>query len=264
MAKTPLASFAVALALAATTLPAQKPPVPPVDPNLPAQLKDLKSMVKDRKMTLDFQAIGLIQNLIKDVDKKNPKDKKKLVKAFGQIFKTGKLRTGNKDVLYRETSDALEKFGADGAKALLKAVEDKRFDDNLKLRAHLTVALGRTKDVRQIKYLIEVTTRSPHDQLRAASGEALGFFTEAKDKQKRDIVKEIIRAWGSLHSKATQAERIDPNGPQDFGPQNARRILRACEGKWRSTLGKLTGVSQSAFPDWQRWLNKNKNWEPPQ
>src|SRR5690606_11251964 len=127
----------------------------------------------------DFQAIGLMQNLSKDLDKKNPKDLEKIAKALGDVFTTGKVRTESKDILYRETSDALAKFAEDGAKELAKAAEHKRFDENLALRAHMTLALGKTKDLKQIDYFLDVTTRSPHDELRAASGEALGNFGHA-------------------------------------------------------------------------------------
>ncbi|MCK5944045.1 MAG: HEAT repeat domain-containing protein [Planctomycetes bacterium] len=261
MATYPVATLLAVLVLGQGTAQAQKPKEPPVDPAVPKRLAELKSYVKDRKMENDFQAIGLIQALTKEPDKQNSKDKGKIAKGLGDVFKFGKVREGRQDVIYREAADALAKYEEDGAKQLAKYAEHKRFDDNLSLRAHMLRALGKTKDDKQIDYLLEVTSRSPHDELRAAAGEALGNFTEAKIKDKREIVKEIIRAWGSQHSEATRAANLDPNGPVDFGPQNARRILRACEGKWVATLQKLTGMSHTKFPDWQRWLNKNKNWE---
>lgn len=261
------ARFAIALALAIGTLggslQAQKPTPPPVDPALSARLAELKKFIKDRKMRSDFQAIGSMQNLAKNLDKKNPKDLAKIAKALGDVYKFGKVRTGSKDILYRETADALAKFGAKGAKPLAKAVENKRFKDNVSLRAHMVRALGKTKDVKQIDFLIELTSRSRHDELRAASGEALGNFKHAKVAAQRDIVKEIIKAWGSLDSVANQPVSNNRDNP-DFGPQNARRTLRLAEGKWVSTLQKLTGLSQTKFRDWQRWQNKNKRWQPPQ
>ena len=263
MAKIPLATFAVVFALAAGALSAQDTE-PPTDPTLPDRLKELKSYVGDRKMEQDFQAIGLIQNLAKDLDQKNDKDKKRLAKGLGDVFTTGKVREGGQDILYREAADALAKLGEDGAKELSKVVDHRRFEDNLRLVAHMILALGRTKDPKQIDWLLETTTRSHQDELRAAAGEALGNFTDADLRQKREIVKDIIREWGGLHQQATTPDPIDPNAPIDFGPQNARRILRAVEGKWVATLQKLTGVSQTEFADWQRWLNKNPRWEPPQ
>lgn len=260
MATYPVAPLFALLVLGHGAATAQKNAEPPVDPQVPKRLAELKGYVKNRKMTDDFQAIGLMQALTKSPEQQNKKDQKKIAKGLGDVFKLGKVREGGKDLLYREAADALSKYGEDGAKELSRYVEHKRFKDNLSLRAHLLRALGRTEDDKQIDYLIEVTSRSPHDELRAAAGEALGNYKDAKLKDRREIVKMIIRAWGSQHSAATQPVSNDPNAPVDFGPQNARRILRACEGKWVATLQKLTGVSHRKFMDWQRWQNKNKNW----
>ncbi len=242
--------------------------VPPIDPTLPERLKELKTLVADTKMRQDFQAIGLIQHLTKEPEKQNPKDRERLVKALGDVFRTGKVRPADKDILYRETADALARLSGHGAremaaKELAKAYEDKRLDDMIPLRAHLLVALGKTEDEKQVDLLIDTATRSPHDELRAASGEALGFFTSLDAGPRRDVVKKLIREWGSLHARATTPDPTDPNAPIDMGPQNARRTLRVVEGKWQASLSKLTGVQHSAFPEWQRWLNKNPNWPLP-
>lgn len=258
-----LAGLAGAL-FAAMLASGQEPPPPPIDPNLPERLKELKTWVSEPKMTADGQAIGLIQSLTKDLDKKNPKDKERLVKALGEVFRTGKERPADRDFLYRETADALARFGTEAGKELAKAVEDKRHEDNVPLRAHLLLALGRTQDEKAVDLLTDTAVRSPTDELRAAAGEALGNYTSLDIRQRRNVVKTMIREWGSLHSLATTAEPTDPNAPIDLGPQNARRTLRAIEGKWNSTLQKLTGTSNQQFADWQRWLNKNPNWNPPQ
>jgi hypothetical protein len=257
---------ALALALAGA-LAAQAPapaPVPPVDPALPDQLKELKTLIADPKMAGDFQAIGLIEKLTKDVDGRNPKDKERLAKGLGDVFRTGKVRPADKDHVYRTTGDALAKLGADGGKELAKAAADARFKDMLPLQAHLILATGRTQDDKQVDWLLDTATRSPHDELKAAAGEALGSFTSLEVKTRREVVKQMLREWGSLHSKATRTESNDPNAPIDLEPQNARKTLRVIEGKWIATLSTLTGVSLSTFPDWQRWLNKNPSWVPPQ
>lgn len=252
----------LAVLLLAGLLTAQTP-VPPIDPALPEQLKDLKALVADAKMVGDFQAIGLMQKLTQGFDGRNPKDKERLAKGLGDVFRTGKLRTADKEVLYRETGDALGKMGADGAKELAKALGDPRFKDSVPLQAHLILALGRTEDEKQVDWLTDTAARSPHDDLRAAAGEALGNYTSLEIKARREVVKSLVRAWGSLHQKATQADSNQPGAPIDPEPQNARKTLRAVEGKWVATLTRLTGVSNTAFPDWQRWLNKNPNWVAP-
>ena len=259
------ASLLLALATAGT-LAAQAPGVPAapaVDPALPDQLKELKTLVAEPKMTGDFQAIGLLQKLTQAPDQRNPKDKERLAKGLGEVFRTGKVRPPEKDILYREAGDALAKFGPDGAKELQKVLGDPRHKDAVALQAHLILALGRTQDDKQVDWLLDTTTRSPHDEIRAAAGEALGSYAAMDVKLRRDVVKTLIREWGSLHQRATTADPTDPNAPIDMGPENARRTLRAVEARWNATLQKLTGTSHSAFPDWQRWLNKNPNWTPP-
>lgn len=266
MASNPLRilMWLAATALTAGVLAAQEPPPPPpVDPDLPAKLKELKSMVADRKMSQDFQAIGLIQDLTKAPESLNPKDQSKIAKALGQVFKTGKVRPAGQDHVYREAGDALGKFGLDGSKELARILDNKRVKDNVPLRAHLIEALGRTKDEKRVDWILDEATRSPHDEIRRAAGKALGEFTDIKIKDRREIVKDMIRAWGSLHSKATQPVNTDPNAPIDFGPENARKTLRAIESTWIATLSRQTGQSMTQFADWQRWLNKNKNWDPP-
>jgi hypothetical protein len=237
----------------------------PVDPALPDHLKDLKAMVADPKMQEDFRAIGLIQKLVSAPEKLNPKDAEKLAKALGEVFKTGKPRPVNKAQLYKEAGEALGKLKENGAKELAKVLTESRIKDRdyVPVQAPLYVQLGRTQDEKQIDLLVDAALNSPHDDIRGAAGEALGCYEAMDLKKRREVVKDMIRSYGALHSKATQPEPADPNGPIDFSPQNARETLAKIEGRWTATLGKLTGQGFSAFPDWQRWLNKNPSWQPP-
>jgi hypothetical protein len=245
----------------AAMLPAQDEPKP--DPALPDQLKELKTLVSDPKMQSDFQAIGLMQKLVADVDKRHEKDLERMAKAFGEVFRTGKVRTDAQDILYREASDALSKLGEEGSKELRKALDNNRFKDAIPLQEHMILALGRTQDEKQVDWLLDLATRSHRDELRAASGEALGNYTKLEIKARRDAVKTLIRELGGLHQQAS-VPILDVTTPGGTQVQNAQRTLRAIEAKWTSTLEKLTGVSHSSFPEWQRWLNKNPNWTPPE
>jgi len=260
---TPLRAHVPLLALVLAAAAVAQDAAPPVDPALPEQLKQLRAFVIDTKMLSDMQAVGLMQKLTQNLETRNPKDKERLAKAFGDVFRAGKLRTGPKEVLYRETADELAKFGELGAPEIQKALADTRWKDNRPLLSHMILALGRTKDAKHVDWLLDTTTRSPIDELRAAAGEALGNFTGLDLRPRRDVVKAIVREWGSLHSRATTPDPTDPSAPIDPGPRNARETLRAVEGKWSSTLTKLTGVSHSGFAEWQRWLNKNPGWTPP-
>ena len=87
-------------------------------------------MVANRKMEQDFPAIGLIQDLKKDLDKRNPKDLPKLAKGIGDVFKTGKTRKGGQDLIYpggRRRARGARRARRQGARA---NVTHKRFKDN--------------------------------------------------------------------------------------------------------------------------------------
>lgn len=265
MFRSTLRTFApTLLALGCAALANAQAPTPAVDPTLPERLKELKALVADSKMAGDMQAVSLMQTLTKTPETLHPKDKERVIKGIGEVFRTGKVRTNEKDVLYREASDALAKLGSEAGAELAKAYGDNRFKDALALQAHLLLAIGRTQDDKQVTMLVEITARSPHDELRAAAGEALGNYTSLEMKARREVVKTIVRTWGSLHEQATTPDPNNPNQPIPMQPQNARKTLRAVEGKWGATLAKLTGVSNTAFADWQRWLNKNPNWVGPE
>jgi len=254
----------LAFLLLANSLAAQAPPAPPPpDPALPELLKELKSLVGEPKMQADFQAISLIQKLATDVDQRHPKDRERIAGSLGEVFRTGKLRPTEQPHLYEEATKALALFGEDGSKEISRVLGTPRFKDQVPLRCKLMLALADTQDTKHTSYLLDEALRSHHDEIRAAAGEALGRYRDLDLRTRRDIVKQMVRSWGSLHSAATQPIQNDPSAPIDPGPQNAQRTLRAVEGKWQATLGRLTQQSFSTFADWQRWLNKNPNWTVP-
>lgn len=264
MATSHLRHFLPSLLLAAMVL-AQAPPPPPADPTLPDRIKELKGFCTDPKMESDFRAIGSIQQLAKDVDKRNPKDQQRLAKALGDVFHWGKVRPPDQDVLYREAGDALSHFGADGAKELVAAIENDRIKEReyIPLRAHLLLDLGKTKDEKQVEYLIEQARRSPWDPIMAAAGEALGNFTDLEIKKRRDVVKQLVIKYGEVTAKASQLESTDPTAPIDLNLQNAKETLARIQKPFNSTLAKLTGQSFTDGAEWRHWLNKEPNWSPP-
>lgn len=239
---------------------------PPVDPGLPAQLTELKKLVKNPKMEEDLRAYDMIEALLLNADKRNPKDLDKIAGAIGDVFKTGKVRAPDNLRLYDKAADALARMGERGAKPLRAAVTDQRFKDRdyAKLRAHLLVALGKTKDPGQAEFLLEQAMRSPDDEVLAAAGEALGNFGHIDLPKVRDIAKKLVGRLGEWNALATQIDKPDPNGgPIDLAPENARRTLRAVRGPWNTTLSTLTGASLSDPDEWARWLNKKRDWTPP-
>lgn len=238
---------------------------PPPDPELPQKLKDLKEMVRDRRAQHDPAAAGLLLVLTERYGKLNGKDQDKLCDAVGACLFDGRRRPPDAAVLYHSAAEALGKMGADGARHLRRALEASRFDDRewVPLRVTMLEALGQTKDEKQVDYLLEQARRSPENQVMAAAGAALGHFTELELRPRREVVKDLIRRWGELEAKGSQ---LDPTptqgGAVDFSGQNARDTLAQIRPKWTATLRKLTGRSFRDHPEWQRWLNKEPDWEP--
>jgi hypothetical protein len=248
--------------IAASLVPAQ---TPAVDASLPERIKELRALVKHPRMEDDYRAIDRIRELAKDPAARHPKDQERIADALGDVFRAGKTRPPGQSQLYEAAADALASFGADGARALQKAATDDRVSgrEYARLRAHLVRALGRTKDESQVDWLLEQALRSPDDPVLAAAGEALGNFTALPVPKLRDVVKRMVGRFGEWDMRASQLDPTDPNAPIDLGPQNARATLDHVRGPWNATLRALTGQSLSDAPDWQRWLNKNKEWLPP-
>ncbi|GDY01202.1 hypothetical protein LBMAG49_05310 [Planctomycetota bacterium] len=242
---------------------AQAAPVPQ-DPKLPGELKELKAMVARPKMEDDFRAVDLIQTLMKGIDQRNPKDSELIAKALGDAFQNGKVRPLDSMHLYDEAAKSLSLLGAIGARELYKAVTSPRFKsrDNAKVRAKLLAALGKTKDEKQVDFLLEQALRSPDDEVIGAAGEALGNFTELEISRRRDVVKQLVSRYGEWDLKASRPDSNDPNAPIDFSLQDARKTLSRIQGGWNSALSSLTGQTFNTAPDWQRFTNKNKDWTP--
>jgi len=257
------------LAILSGAVPAQTPAPPAAqpaaDPTLPDKLKDLKMLAAQPKMEDDLIAVDKITALMQTADKLNDKDKDKLARGLGELFRTGKVRPPDRPHLYRETAKALGKLGNDGGRELSKAVADARLKgrEHAPIRAVLLVELGHTKDESQVDYLLDQALTSPDNEVMAAGGEALGNFTALEIRKRREVVKRLVSRLGEVQMKATQPEPTDPHAPIDFSPQNARETLKWIEGKWCASLAALTGQSFTTAPDWTHWLNKNRDWTPP-
>ncbi len=237
---------------------------PPVDPAVAANAAQLRTMVKARAMDQDFLALNLVTALSTNFADKNPKDQKTALAALGDVFKLGPVRPADKCELYRVTAEALGNCGTEAASALRKAFEQERINgrEYAGLRAQIVVAIGKTKDDQQPDWLLEQAMRSPDDEVAAAAGEALGNYDQMPIKQTREVCKRLIGRYGEIDMKAKQPVSNNPKDPIDFGPQNAVKTLQWIAGKWNATLQKLTGEKHESAPDWTRWLNKNKDWEP--
>ncbi|HLQ36273.1 MAG TPA: hypothetical protein VK348_00630 [Planctomycetota bacterium] len=227
------------------------------DPEVIEKLAKLsKEVVKDVKMEHDADGVQLIDVLLNRLDAGNmgDKDKQAFAKGLEGVLTEGKLREPDKMQLYIAAAAALGKLGADGAKVLHAAWENKRFPnkkDWVPLREALLKNLGKTKDESMVKFLCK-EAQNPEPALQAEAGEALGNFDASDQKIRKEVVSDLLVKWGTIVSRAT------PIDPADMEAQNARERLAVISEKWNTTLGKLTKQGFHKFEEWQTWNNKNK------
>ena len=244
--------------------PAQGPDKP--DPEIAEQLDELKKAVPDRTMRYDAQAVGIIGSLREAHGKGLHKtDERKAVTAMGRVFVQGRARDAEHTHVYLAAAEYLGDCGELGARTLVRALESPRIKGRefAALRGEIVVNLGRTRDQRQIKLLLKLIRSSPDNDVLAAAGEALGYYTVAPLKTRRGIVKDILILYGGLDTKARDPHVVRGGLPQDFGRQNARERMEAVQPRWNATLSKLTGQDIRGYKDWNEWQKKNPNWKGP-
>ncbi|MCB9877054.1 MAG: hypothetical protein H6835_05565 [Planctomycetes bacterium] len=227
------------------------------DPEVAKQVETLKDAANDKKLERDREAVDAINVLFqKHEDGLCEKDDKMIVKALDEVLNKGKNhRTPKQIEVYTAASAALAYHGEEGAKALRKAYDGKRFPDKTEwvpLRERLLLDIGKTKQESMVKFLLDEASRSPEAALQAAAGEALGHFDEAKEELRKQIVDDLLAPYGAMTQKASQIGT-------SIEAQNAQDRLAALSGKWNETLKKLTRQNFDSFSDWQAWHNKNKN-----
>jgi hypothetical protein len=246
-----------ALLAGSLLLTAQDPVAPKApDPEVAAKIAVLDECVVDRKLAHDAEGRETIDFLLTKLQAGLcDKDQKAVAKAFENVLWKGKVREPDKTEIYVAAVVALGYCGADGAKALTKAYENKRFPDKkewVPLREHMLKGIGRTKQEVVVKFLLDEARTSPEDALMAAAGEALGNFEASDEKVRKPIVSDLLKKWGALDEKESQL------GAGNVEAINARNTLAAITNKWNETLAKLTGQNFTKFFDWQRWNNDNK------
>ena len=245
-----------------TAAAAQGPDKP--DPEVSRQLDELKKALQDRRMRYDAQAVGIIGSLREAHGKGLHKtDERKAVTAMGRVFV--RRRDVEHTHIYLAAAEFLGDCGDPGARALVKALESKHIKGRefAELRGEIVVNLGRTRDQKQIKLLLKLIRSSPDNEVLAGAGEALGYYTAAPLKTRRQIVKEILSIYGGHDTKARDPHVVRGGWPQDFSKQNARETRDAVQPSWNATLSTLTGQDIHDYLAWFQWHKKNPNWKGP-
>lgn len=253
--------------LAVSTLTAQHVE-PAENPEIRANVEQLAKAAGDRKFARDEEAMRLIQELARaHAEGLHKNDAKRIRRALGTILTKGRMRKPPLIRIYAEAAVALESFGDDGAKVLIKAHDGKRFPmrepEWMLTRVQLLRSIGATEAKRAAEYLIEVAQKANAHEERATAGGALAHFEAADQKLRKEVAKVLIRSLASIESESKRFVPVNPDGPQDYGPQNASELLGHVRGPWTRALEKLTGESFETIEAWRSWFEsaRRRDWD---
>ncbi|MCP5020372.1 MAG: HEAT repeat domain-containing protein [bacterium] len=213
-------------------------------------LTDLKGQIRKRGLE-DKDAIGTIETLMGEFENSGPKDRKSIVKGLVEVYKQKRGYSdeeGYDNKLYLATAVALGFMGPECVKPVSKLIGDKKHRANLALQARLVQSLGNTKAEDAVKPLLDLLGYKEY-QIEQAAAQALGNFTELKEKARKMIFKEVLQALMSAYS----AKEDDINGETDAGKR-----YDAVSSSMVTTLQALSGHEEGTPPEWQTWWNKNK------
>ncbi|MCA8955295.1 MAG: hypothetical protein KDC87_04430 [Planctomycetes bacterium] len=254
----------LAFATLCASCPAQKP-VPAAaksDLKVKDRIGQFQKLVTDRKGDKDAEAVELVNGLDKDFASMVAKDKVEYAKGIAFALSSTRVkREPTKDGIYRTVIFALGKTGDSGSKYLASAVENKakfKGKEWLTLRGYMLDHLGRTKDPKQIKFLLDTAIRSPEDTLMAKAGEALQHFHGEKLAVRKEIAKDLIKKFANIETNANK--NIDPG---DAVTKAWRDRLAMVADPWNTALQKLTKQNIRKPSEWNTFWNKHKgdNWD---
>lgn len=189
----------------------------------------------------------IIDKLVLAFRSGDEKAKGEIAKAVGRAF--DQRRDEDKgDKLFIAAAAALSEMDEMGAKTLTNALKNKNFKKRIEVRSAILISLGSQKDPKNAKLLMDYL-KDNEPKLVAAAADALANYREAPEKQRKEIVEELVKAY------ATQHGNVQKN-PKD---QVQKDRLQAFEVNMNNALLALTGQSFEDAPKWQAWFNDNKN-----
>lgn len=239
------------------SLPAQTTK-PKKNPEVKKRLKEFTVLVSDREASKDDEARKILDWAVGLYPNMHSTDQRYFTNQIGPVLRSTRIkRDVDRADLYRWIIVALGKAGTNGSGQLVATFEHKKFKGEQEwrsLRGLMLEHLGRTKDVRQIGFLLEVAMRDPNDSLMASAGGALRHFADAKLRVRKDIVKDLNRKFAEVYDNAHK--NLDTG---DTLRQTWERRHSVVADDWNNALRALTKQQLSGSNAWTRFWNKNKD-----
>jgi hypothetical protein len=203
----------------------------------------------------DRQAVELIDKLLQEFPDSGKKDRKDIVNALAKCFK--EKRTENDEgvrdnQLFLASAVALGQMGPESVSVLDEWIGKKPHKQDLALQRQLILSLGKTKDEKAIKSLVDLLT-DKYPAVQGATAEALGNFADVEQKQRKFVFEEILKVLNAIK------DSVDA----DVNNREARERYDVIAAPMVTTLQALTGESIRDPSEWRHWWNKNKkkNWD---
>lgn len=225
----------------------------------PKDLPDKRDEVKDLVATLkghikkrgkeDAEAIAAVKQLEAEFVKSGLKDRATIAKEVGNVLKEKRKEIGGviDNKLFLECATALGTLGPESSKVIQAWIGHKSHKKDVQLQERLILALGKTKDERAVKALLDLL--SHHEaRVQGAAGTALGNYGHLDQKVRKDIFEEVMQTLTGVYNQ-TQGDTQDIIARERYDVIAAPMI---------TTLQVLSRHDERKPPEWRRWWNKNK------
>lgn len=209
----------------------------------------------------DDEALGVIDELSVEFEESGPKDREDIADAVAKCL-TVKRDELAEDVpdqkLQTHSARAMGAFGEEGGGALLKLVDHKALDGKMKAQRETILSLGRTQHPKGVKVLIKMLDHKNFG-VEGAAAQALGSYTEAKEKVRKDIVEALLKKIVPLSDLIEdEGDYSGTTGGSTEDNEEASKEYQALAAGTMSSLRALTGHEEEDFRSWQTWWNDNK------
>lgn len=151
-------------------------------------------------------------------------------------------------MMWRAGAYALGQMGADGATALWKIFEDKKFRKEVDLVGLVIEQVGATQHYESAEALVDLLDH--HEYLFIAkAADALAMFSQAPGAVRRFAVERMVKLYAQ-YSEDAEREQQDQEKQEKF---------RKTSGSMAKALEALTRTQQSTPTEWNTWFNEHKN-----
>ncbi len=223
-------------------------------PEVKSLIDRFKAHVKKRGKE-DDEAVGVIDQLVKEFAESGPKDQKAIIDALEKCFKEKRkpLEDGSPDNrLFLAAAVSLGYMGEEAAKPLSKLVDHKKLRDDLDLQRRIILSLGKTESEKYVKVLMD-TLKHHEPRMQAYAAEALASFAGHSLDLRKEIFQEVLKIMMGVRST------VDTDAAGTNTVEQDRWAV--ISGPMTTTLRALSGQEIRDAHEWQAWWNNNKKKE---